>query len=229
MDQNSHEFPDVDQQIITNAHEKALTALSDEDIPQQLAEYYNPERNFSGATFATLEPNDPNKIDATDLLATRTLNVPIPVISIRRFLENSATRQSITDKLAALPSAALESTSPTDFDAMEDFYGLLKELLAPAGATAANRWVTASKLAARKKPSLFPVRDNVVCNYLGISKLKYCAKDWLVFRTLMNSPEIQGKLEELPNKIRSAAGSDPVHLDHEPLRLLDAALWRYAA
>lgn len=228
MVQTSPDFPHVENQILSNAHQKTLTALSDEHTPLKLAEYYNPELNFAGATFANLEPIEPNKISSTDLLATRTLNVPIPVRSIRLFLEDAETAKAITDKLVALPDTSLDSSSPADFEVMEDFYGLVKELLAPAGATASNRWVTASKLAARKRPAPFPVRDKVVCRYLGIARLGHCAKDWFVFRSLMNSSEIQDKLDELPKKIQAAAGSNPVQLDHEPLRLLDAALWRYA-
>lgn len=30
-----------------------------------------------------------------------------------------------------------------------------------------NRWVTAAKICARKRPRLFPVRDNMVCSLLA--------------------------------------------------------------
>lgn len=222
-------FPAVDSKILNTATEKALAALSDENTPQKLAAFYNPEKNFAGATFAGLEPNAPDRITATDLLAITTLSVDIPVRAVRRFLQDPAAEQALTEKLQALPAKPLELTTASDFELMEDFYGLAKNFLARADTTTSNPWVTASKLVARKRADLFPVRDSVVCDYLEIRQLRDCTKDWFVFRTLMNTQSIQEELKKLPKKIKEAAGSSPVELDQEPLRLLDAALWRYGA
>ena len=52
--------------------------------------------------------------------------------------------------------------------AMADMYQALKSALSPPDVKNPNPWVTASKLCARKRPDLFPVRDNVVCTYLGL-------------------------------------------------------------
>lgn len=221
-------FPTVDQTIIKRALDRALTAITDRNTPQRLAEFYNPHNNYAGATFAGLSPNVPDEFTATDLLATRTLNVPIPVVAIRRFLEFEEAKVALTQKLSALPPHSLRVTEPEDFVPMASLYECVKQLLAPGGSTSSNRWVTASKLVARKRPDLFPVRDNDVCSYLGIRGLKDCTKDWYVFRTIMKDQRIIEEIQSLPEKVRDQAGGAELKLDVEPLRILDAAVWRYA-
>ena len=68
----------------------------------------------------------------------------------------------------------------------------------------------------------------MVCKYLGIGKLKDARKDWYVFRTALNNSNIQEELKHLPERIREASAGAPLEIDNEPLRLLDAALWRFA-
>lgn len=221
-------FPSVSEDVLSTAEEKALEALSFESTPQNLAEYYNPELNYAGATFAELEPNDPERITATDLLATSTLNVDIPVRAVRRILEETEVADALSERLMALPAYGLEKTTAEDFVSMTEFYDFTKSLLSRSSVASPNPWVTTSKLVARKRPDLFPVRDNVVCRYLEINKLKDARKDWFVFRTLINTSRVQQKLQELPEKIEEAAAEAPLQLDREPMRLFDAALWRFA-
>jgi Family of unknown function (DUF6308) len=90
-----------------------------------------------------------------------------------------------------------------------------------------NPWVTASKLCARKRPDLFPVRDNVVCGYLGILRAGGYQVDWQVFRHLIQSREVVSRLDELV----SEAQADPdvnVGSVNNRLRHLDVVLWMHA-
>lgn len=221
-------FPEVPDPVINRAREQALNALQDPDTPRRVAQFYDPETNYAGATFAQLEPRDQKAVTAADLLATTTLSVKVPPRAVRRFLEDRETASQLSTALAGLPSCGLEETTAEDFGPMCSFYDLVKTSLARAGVRWSNPWVTASKVSARKRPDLFPVRDRVVCNFLGIERLGDRARDWMVFRHLLRDDEIITKLGELPDLARRAYASSPLPLDSQPLRLLDAALWRHA-
>lgn len=205
-----------------------MEALDAEQTPAWVAAFYDTSSNFAGSTFALLEPNDARAITAADLLALRTLSIRLDAYEIRRILDEGSNAQMLTELLLDLPRRALQDTTADDFHAMASFYDRVKSLLATANTKKSNRWVAASKLTARKRPDLFPVRDRVVCEYLGILGLNDRARDWFVFRHLMLQPEIQTRLAELPEEIRRAGNNRPLRMDTEPLRLLDAVLWRYA-
>jgi hypothetical protein len=50
---------------------------------------------------------------------------------------------------------------------MEAVYSPVKQALGNPEVKRTNPWVTASKLCARKRPHLFPVREKVVCTLLS--------------------------------------------------------------
>ena len=226
----SSEFaiPAVDQAVLEQARENALRALKDPHTPKRLSEFYDPESNYAGATFTQLAPRDDSRITATDLLATGTLSVTIPPRAIRRFLESKQLAQELSRLLSGLPQVKLEETNEQDFARMCEFYDLVKDSLARGGTKTSNPWVTASKISARKRPDLFPVRDRVVCGFLGIHKLGDRAADWWVFRELMNDDSITEELAKLPESVTKAAPDIELIMESEPLRLLDAVLWRFA-
>lgn len=157
-----------------------------------------------------------------------TLSVDIPVLAVRRFLENDDLKSSIGDTLRALPQRALEETVESDLIAMAAFYDLVKISLAKADAQSSNPWVTSSKIAARKRPDLFPVRDNVVCKFLGIDRLGDRVKDWVVFRELMRDETIRAELERAVAEAKDLNTDGRAVFDMEPLRLLDVVLWTAA-
>ena len=221
-------FPEVSDTVIDHARGQALKALQDSGTPKRVAQFYNPETNYAGATFAQLEPRDQTAVTAADLLATTTLSVDIPPRAIRRFLEDPDTSSHLSTALSGLPSSGLEETTVEDFGAMCSFYDLVKESLARAGTKTSNPWVTASKITARKRPDLFPVRDSVVCKFLGINRLGDRAKDWMVFRSLLRDEEVTTRLDQLPELTQNEHPSGTLPLDSQRLRLLDAVLWRYA-
>lgn len=225
---NANQFLVVQDSIVDAAKERALTALRDPKSPERVLQYFDPQTNYAGATFAGLEPHDPSAITATDLLAVTTLSVDIPVLAIRRFLEDDNFKSSIAAALKALPAHALDETSGSDFSAMADFYDLVKASLAKAESMSSNPWVTSSKVVARKRPDLFPVRDNVVCKYLGIDRLGDRAKDWVVFRELMRDEAVRSELDGVKAKVNELNVENRSVLDKEPLRLLDVILWTAA-
>lgn len=219
-------FAGIDDGVYDKAIAVAVSALNDEGTPARLAEYYDRNTNYAGATFAGLQPASASEITATDLLAVTTLGVSIGDHAIRRFLEDDQTRHDVSAALAALPEKPLEEVTDAEFVPMAELYELVKNILASPDAKTFNSWVTASKIVARKRPDLFPVRDNVVCTSLGIMKLNYYLSDWRVFRCLMRDSEVTSLLLKLPGRINTQRGERAVDFAKEtPLRLLDAALW----
>jgi len=92
-----------------------------------------------------------------------------------------------------------------------------------------NPWVTAAKLCARKRPGLFPVRDSVVCEGLGLYGTPARRRDdrrvdWQVFAYLISDPEITVAIDELSSRVHYGHG---VRCDQWRLRTLDAALWTW--
>lgn len=222
-------FPEVPQTVLDRAVELVLMVLEDPATPQQLAEYYDPAGDYAGHSFVALEPLDSKRLTAVDLLATSMLSIDFPASAVRRLLDDDVNQQKISHTLQALPEGPLEAATPTDFQAMSAFYASVKPLLSDSSSQTSDRWVAASKLVARKRPDLFPVRDQVVCEYLEIRKFRDYNKDWLVFRHLMQNQQIQDRLTALPAETIRAASDAQVVLDAEPLRILDAALWMHAA
>ena len=208
---------------------KALEALSHPCTPCRVAEFYDPTTNYAGATFAQLEPRDNEAITAADLIATTTLSVDIPPLAVRRFLTDKDLKENFAHLLSKLPQTGLEEVTEAGFVAMCDFYDPVKDSLAQAGTKSSNPWVTASKITARKRPDLFPVRDNVVCDFLGISSLRDRALDWRVFQSLIRQDDINDHLEQVPAKAETSREGASLLFDKENLRLLDAALWRFAS
>ncbi|NWN89109.1 MAG: hypothetical protein HLX51_11330 [Micrococcaceae bacterium] len=223
-----YESSEVEESVLSRAVELTLIVLNDPDTPNKLAKYYDPAGDYVGASFVTLEPHNADRLTSSDLMATSMLNVGFPASAIRRLLQDTQNQADISEKLRALPSCSLEDTTTDDLDLMGELYCMVKPLLADGYSKTSNRWVTTSKLLARKRPSLFPVRDRVVCGYLDIMPLKDYRKDWQVFRHLMQNEHVRQRLAELPlETVHAALESDPI-LDTEPLRILDAALWMYA-
>jgi hypothetical protein len=97
-----------------------------------------------------------------------------------------------------------------------------------------NHWVFAAKLCARKRPALFPVRDNVVCRYLsgwqnlaGSSehatqgRLGWFSSDIQVFANIASDEFLRRSLLS----IQDQATKRDIRVDTLPLRLLDVLLW----
>ncbi len=210
--------------MLATAKDRAMAALNSPEAARKLLRYYDTTTDYAGASFATIGENAPDRIGADDLFATTLLSVAIPANAARRLTEDTETTDAIAAALKGLPSGPLETVDATGLAAMEVLYRHVKKNLAKAKVKTSNPWVIASKLCARKRPDLFPVRDNIVCRLLDIQRASNYRVDWLVYQSLIGDDEVKGAIEQLRASVQESA-SDAVVLDSEPLRLLDAALW----
>lgn len=214
--------------ILQTATAAARTALASPDLVADLTKYYRIGGGYAGATFAHLGPINDDRITAVDLLATSTLNVKIEIRAIRALLEDEVEALRLSELLAAIAPKALQDATDDDFVAMESFYSQIKAHLGRTGSPTSNPWVTASKLAARKRPALFPVRDRVVCDFLGIRGLKSAPRDWTVFQYLIRDDEILSRLTDVRSQLAGGVANGDLRVDDADLRMLDAALWMFA-
>lgn len=216
------------------ATQQALAALAmtgDRPVQDRLRRFYNVESDYAGATFTTLPGTDPDRIEPVDLLAAHLLSVPIPAGAVRRLTEPGPTRDLVTQTLAQLPDESLARAGAETLLAMEGAHTAVKAALSGPHVKSANAWVTASKICARKRPRLFPVRDNDVCRVLGLLPKNDYTTDWQVYRALMRDEAVSRAITDAAQAADDdgAAGDGRrVVLEREPLRLLDAALWTFA-
>lgn len=208
-----------------------MSILSNTDTAvERLAAYYRWEGDYAGAAFVTVNPNDPYAIEASDLFAVTLLNVEIPQMAARRILEPGATSAHLS-RLLALDELGLDRNLQTSgletLSAMGLFYDTVKMALAPHHVATSDRWVTAAKVCARKRPDLFPVRDNDVTKLLGTRASKSYALDWLVFKHLLSTDHLLRALDEVVDR---AAQKPGVRIGDPNLRLrhLDVVLWTHA-
>lgn len=207
---------------------RALATEGERRVQDRLAVFYDVTTKYAGSSFARLEPNDPQDVTAADLFATRLLSVDIGADAARRFLLPGAHRDAVVSALGNVPGDVDLSDADDDLlAAMESLYTAVKRALMDPRAARSNPWVTSSKLCARKRPTLFPVRDRSVCGYLGILHLDDFRLDWQVFRSLVRDREIRAAIDTLPDAVREVADGRDLILDEGRLRLLDAALWTW--
>ena len=211
-----------------SALSSALAAVRDALRPEvaidRLCRYYDPAGNYAGATFADLHPAADRDLTAADLYAVTLLSVRAPRPQpTRLILEPSSVRTELLDLLnagAIGPAVQLADADGATIAAMSRLYVAVK------GALGVNPWVTASKLCARERPALFPVRDNLVRGRRGLDLTRFAdyTVDWRVFRALMLDNEVQSDLRS----VASAAAAAGARLDDYPLRWLDVLLWMRA-
>lgn len=219
---NWPDWPVPSKTVLEQARDIALTACSwaatPNDRPAPVSRYYS-EDGYAGTLFGSIEPNHPNDIGASDLLATTMLSVKVTTNATRRLLLPGEARDRVLTALTAVPaSATITEASAENWLAAEDLYRTTRSTLGR------RPWVTASKLVARKRPALLPVRDNVVVNLLRPGQGADYQQDWYVIRHLMLDDQVVSALGQL-RTIADTVGPDRSE-DHG-LRLLDVALWMY--
>jgi hypothetical protein len=210
---------------------QALDSGSDRPAARRLAAHYDPAGRGAGTTFLELAPVEPATMTAVDLHAVTMLNAPQTALTTRRLLHDPATRADIDDALSRLDTTSdLVAADRTTFEAMDDLARLVHRACQdPHVATRSNPWVSTAKLCARKRPRLFPVRDRVVCEGLGLQgtphrRLGERQVDWQVFAHLMSQHDVASRIEELTKEVTLDFG---VRCDAVPLRVLDVALWTW--
>jgi hypothetical protein len=213
--------------VVDNALAAVETALGSSGVVDNLVAYYSREGNYAGASFLELDPVSPWDLNSSDLLALTLLSVQAPPYSVRRLLEPSPERNRVLRLLSedSLPlDADLATAGAETLEAMSALHEAIKACLSPVHVKVKNSWVTASKLCARKRADLFPVRDNVVCAYLGLGTSYQI--DWQVFRAIIQEHDIRQGIDEIVDAAtdRGAAIGHP----NRRLRHLDAILWMHA-
>lgn len=214
-----------DAELSSRAMDRARWVLRDPDTAQRLAEYYDPQGNYVGASFTGLQPNEPDAFSAADLHSVNLMNVTIDARSTRRLLDPSFSSER-RDLLRSLsPDLTLAHATDGELETMGKLHDAVKATLAPPGKEkSSSKWVTAAKLCARKRPALFPVRDRVIGDLLGLGDRRMILYE--AFRAMMKDEYVSNRLADLPNEIRRIRPSSQVE-EQYPLRLLDCALWRY--
>ncbi len=187
-----------------------------EKVVGNLRRYYDPQRGYTGSTFDAYPAEEADDITAMDLVAVSTMGVSFPALAVRRLLSPGETRTSVLTALAKVPHTALWEA---DTEALERAAVLHQEI--KKALSVGNMWVTASKLTARKRPVLIPVRDSVIVSQLGLANKDF-RRDWRTIQQVISDAEIRSALRKCADE---AAGPE-FDLSQVPvLRLLDAAMW----
>ena len=229
-DSKPDDWKDVPAGVRESAKSQALAALDtggQRPVGPRVAYYYDRDRNYAGASFASMYPNDPNDVTATDLHAVSLLSVTVGPRATRRLLDDGPERNEILKALRQVPVTDLQVAGPDVLPAMGALQESVKSHLSAPDTKFPNSWVTAAKICARKRPSLFPVRDRVVCEYLGLLRHGSWQIDYQVFRALIGDAEVIQACGAAVHAAHDAAGDRRLVLDIEALRVLDAALWTY--
>lgn len=218
-------WPTVPEALVNSARLTVLAALS----TAPLERYYDVAGNYAGATFVGLKPNDPYDLTAADLHAVRMLSVSVEPAATRRLLNESSLRDHVLEALRSTPpDVSLATAGAAELECAWKLHLALKQALAePFVKRVSNPWVTAAKLAARKRPALMPVRDRVVGAALEVLALNDGRIDLLLYRQLLADASVIDAIETAVKGARARADEAGSHcvFDDEPLRLLDAALW----
>ena len=216
--------------LAADAKQKAMESLRTDGThaaQHRLARFYDADGDYAGASFSQLGPIDANDFTPADLLATMLLSVRIRPGAVRRILDCGDTRDILLRKLRDLPDCDLANAGGPALTAMEALYEEVKRALSADTVKNPNAWVTASKLCARKKPDLFPVRDMEVCDYLGLTPWRNYQVDWQIFRSLIGDPDIIAAIDAMSKATVAVAAGRRLQVDRSRLRLLDAAIWTY--
>ncbi len=176
----------------------------------KLRAYYDSEGNYAGRTFLDLAPQAPNEVGPADLLAVTLLGVSVKPRGVRKI---NNVHSDLCKLLAETPQIDLADAGVDPLVSAGRFYLKTKSSLG------SNPWVIASKLCARKRPSLIPVRDREVIALLRLANKNYSSA-WTVYRWLMADEEIRAALGLAAHR---AGVADIPHL-----RLLDTLLWMEA-
>src|SRR5690625_700709 len=178
------------------------------------------DRGISGAQFNSFrsDPEASNRIPLADLDSVNLLALSVPWAAGLAILGTNADR--ITDLLTQIPDRPLGTLEKPEFEkhlgpksAAMDLWRLLRgkgrreyDGMGPA---------RVSKLMARKRPHLIPIRDSIVVRVAGF---KDRDNDWeLWWQTLRENEELESQAERL----RQAAKQPEL----STLRVFDILLW----
>ncbi len=201
-----------------------------------LAQYLNAfgsEPRYTGRAFETygLGGTEPDTITGTDLVAVTLLSMRVgsgsSSITPEAALRLEQRRAELSGLLVRIdPSRELHELDEATFEAMLDgptapgrrLFDVVFEILSEQGA---QRWVATHKLVARKRPGLFPIRDDVARKALsGIGTRKWWRPWWEALHG-PSDPAAAGEFVARVKRIRDEAGASHLTV----LRTLDILIW----
>lgn len=218
--------------------EKAFSGGADNvaHAVEHLIRYYDPAGGYAGATFLDVEGYDDYAITAADLWAVTTLSMDVPPNAGRALMNPGPLRTIVNGRLRHLPpTLPLSDVEPRHLDHMWDLYSAIKTMLPALGERETNQWVMGSKICARKRPMLFPVRDSKVCTYLANhhrmgnkpGRLGTFGRDIQVFAYLTTHSDVRRWINQARDQVLEQHPTWVV--DWSDLRVLDIVLWMQAA
>lgn len=180
-----------------------------EQVDHDLRRYFGGGRDaFTGRwfeEFATI--GDPNRFEASDVLAVEALSVKVPPESAARLIVTESERFS--ERLRAIPREMdMWDADRNVLDEHSTAHALHADLKTLPGIG----WVVANKLLAAKRPRLLPVLDNEVWNFLRPPNGRF----WLSLHDELSDPTRRFA-------IAAACQAAPSHVSL--LRRIDVALW----
>ncbi|QSB14188.1 hypothetical protein JQS43_22140 [Natronosporangium hydrolyticum] len=201
------------------ARQVTLRALAEEPAARRLALYYDPDGGFAGPTFLGIE-NDPRAITAADCFAMSLLGgLRVHPREARRLLGQETHQAAVQEALRNTPEdVRLEDATAAALEAAATLYMAVRAALKGADARAADGWVRATKLCARKRPYLIPVRDTTVRKLLNLEQYRNYEIDWQVYRCLLRDSQIASRLDQ-------AIMNVALPINDPRLRVLDVILW----
>ena len=223
----------VSADVLERAERAALEAL--DDAAPRVRAYYDPDSEYAGGLLSSIDTTSDDYIDAADLFAVSTLSMRIKPRTARALLDSGTKRSAVSRFLAEIPTGfsitALDADAAGSGSLIASMESLYIELRTIPSAHS-NKWVFASKLCARKRPYLFPVRDNVVCEFLKGAPLRsagigHFQVDLQVFAFLASSPGVRRLLARVRDEAAQQRWAN--RLEASDLRLLDVALWTKGA
>lgn len=229
-------WPQASAEVLDVALRATLDALMEPEAIERLRRYYDPESAYSGLLFAEVGHNHDLEIGVDDLWAVSSLSIPVNARQGRLLLDQGSSRSNVHRQLQAIDATIAITDldkaplgSAATLDKMWDLHEALRSLLSTEERDSIH-WVFAAKMCARKRPRLFPVRDTLVCQYLGGGQTLRTSRrrpgefstDMQVFAYLMTHQEVRDRLKAVRD------GVTGVEVDRYDLRLLDAVLWTKA-
>jgi hypothetical protein len=195
--------------------EALLQAVLPVDPMRRLvSSFYEDTRRFAGTTFLGLEVQQPDRIEASDLLAVTLMGEIFPALAVRELLDGKL-GDEVGALLTDIPTktgmwnVSVEDLHDKDKAPSRLWYQLLQ--LYDVGPT------KVSKLMARKRPALIPIFDSVIGERIATGD-----DYWYAFHAFLSDDANRSAVEELRPEGTTA--------DELPtLRLLDTAVWmRYS-
>lgn len=198
-------FPEITEPLLTP---RIVEILAHPLTGKLVNRYFNPQghEGFAGNYFHTLGVNDPNQFGNDDLLSLNLLDEPVSAPQIR-----ALTSGSYDELLRHIDSKAdITHLDGHLYENADQLYKALRKLRG-FGPT------RVSKLLARKRPDLLPIRDSIVNSKLQITGYSW----WKSLAATMRQDSVKALIDQVTPLTDVDTPSR--------LRVLDAAIWMHGS